>query len=506
LELSFMPLLLLLVLTLACLPESWQPTMVWIGLPQNPLLSAVLTWLGVAIIVVAARRIAALTCSDLRENPQSRETIIHTYASRRLYHALGLASYYAGALFLLGWGWTVQRLCTPGSDARAEMLPGAELLILAPFLAGLLASWWCFYDADRVIHETANDRSPFPASSDRPFWSRRGYVSFHLRQNLALVLAPLLAWVAVKGLSRLFPDKEYGDIVVLAGMAMLAGVFVGFPWLLRLVLGLKPLPAGPLRDRLLAAARRLRFRCSNILLWNTNGGVANAMVAGIVPGIRYVLLTDRLVNELPAEEVEAVFGHEVGHVKHRHMLYYLGFLLVSLLAVGRLCEISVQVAKTYYPALESYQMNDDLAQLPMVGLAGAYIFVVFGFLSRRCERQADIYGCRAVSCVEPDCPGHDEGAALAPAGRGLCSTGIRTFIAALEKVAQLNHISRNRPGWLQSWQHSTIARRVEFLQRMLADPTVEPRFQRTVTIVKWALVIGLGVVLAILGSLAPWGA
>ena len=47
-------------------------------------------------------------------------------------------------------------------------------------------------------------------------------------------------------------------------------------------------------------------------------------------------------------------------------------------------------------------------------------------------------------------------------------------------LAQTNGISRRRPGWLQSWQHSTIARRVEFLERLLADPALEARFQRSV--------------------------
>ena len=99
-----------------------------------------------------------------------------------------------------------------------------------------------------------------------------------------------------------------------------------------------------------------------------------------------------------------------------------------------------------------------------------------------CERQADIYGCRIVSCA--------------------------VFITALEKVAWLNGISRDKPGWLSSWQHSTIALRVEFLEQMSADPGLEPRFQRRVGLVKWGLVLGLGVGLAtcmlVLGPAGVW--
>ena len=91
------------------------------------------------------------------------------------------------------------------------------------------------------------------------------------------------------------------------------------------------------------------------------------------------------------------------------------------------------------------RFNEDLATLPLVGILGTYIFVVFGFLSRRCERQADIFGCRTMSCSQPDCTSHTGPDELAPRGRGLCATGIGTFIDALEKVAQLNGISRHRP-------------------------------------------------------------
>jgi STE24 endopeptidase len=191
------------------------------------------------------------------------------------------------------------------------------------------------------------------------------------------------------------------------------------------------------------------------------------------------------------EEVEAVFGHEVGHVKHHHMVYYLVFLLASVAILGT-------ILSPYLADLErtlNLRERRHLAVLPVVASLGAYVFLVFGFLSRRCERQADIYGCRAVSCHEACCVGHATGS-LAEGGRGLCATGIRTFIQALEKVALLNGISRDKPGFLQSWQHSTIARRVGFLETLLRDPMAEPRFQRRIFLVKCVLLA----LLALLGG------
>jgi Zn-dependent protease with chaperone function len=291
------------------------------------------------------------------------------------------------------------------------------------------------------------------------------------------------------------------------GLAGLFVLFIGMPWIVRLIFGLKPLPPSALRDRLLATAHRVGFQFSDILLWNTRNGMANALVVGLVPWVRYVVFTDRLVEEFPEEEVEAVFGHEIGHIKHHHMTYYLGFLMMSMAVLGLVVQNYLSVLAGLFPAYLAETVNnltrsgDDFAAIPLVFALVSYVFIVFGFLSRRCERQADIYGCRVVSCGDPACRGHTEDQALPAGAPCLCPTGIRTFIQALEKVAVLNGISRDRPGYLQSWQHSTIAKRVAFLQRMRDDPAIERAFQRRVAVIKWALFLVLGVALAVLVSM-----
>jgi Zn-dependent protease with chaperone function len=513
-----MPFFLLLLLALACFPERWPQPLAWVGIPDgDPWLFAALTWGGVLLLVADAAEIAWRTRHDLSCSPLLREETLHRFAVWRQYHGYALYLFFELAVFVCGWGWTVQTWLTPADSGL--MWPGAELLVLAPFFVPLACSWFFYYDAERAAHRTGP-----PSEALQPFWGRGAYVGFHLRQNLALIAAPLVLLLADKGLRRALPPGQYDWIFTTLSAVLLVTVFVGLPWILRLALGLRPLPPGPMRDRLERCARRLHFRCSNILLWNTHGGVANAMVAGIVPWLRYVLLTDRLLAELTPDEVEAVFGHEIGHVKDRHMFYYLGFVILSVTVVAGLWRLAAnyliaapplpEPAVNWVAAPEFFMApepppappaNDwDLEVVPLFTLAGTYIFVVFGFLSRRCERQADVFGCRAVSCLQKDCAGHRSEEVLAPHGRGLCPTGIRTFIAALEKVAHVNGINRSRPGWLQSWQHSTIARRVEFLQRVLADPGLEPRFQRRVGLVKWGLLLALAATLCALGMTRGW--
>jgi STE24 endopeptidase len=270
------------------------------------------------------------------------------------------------------------------------------------------------------------------------------------------------------------------------------------------------MPPGPLRDRLLASARRLGFECSDFLVWNTRSGMANAMVVGVLPRPRYVIFTDRLLEEFAPEEVEAVLGHELGHVKHRHMLTYLLFLMVSMAVLWKLVtEALPRLLHWLDPGsglAEGFQqlLNNPQYQqaLPMALVLLPYIFVVFGYLSRRCERQADVFGCRAVSCRDPLCQGHGPAVELAR-GDALCPTGVRTFVGALEKVALLNGINRDRPGFLHWWQHGSIARRVGFLEGMLSRPGEEPAFQRGLAFVKWGLFAVLGTLLLVL-SLTGW--
>jgi Zn-dependent protease with chaperone function len=513
-----MPFLLMVFLTVVCLPEVTEwPRPVW---TDSPAWCFATTGLGVLLVCLNAWRISRALVRGLGGDPARREYVLRRYERGRVRHHLLMLAVYLLSLIGLGWGWAVgqdwSRQGEPvwiAAEGREEVplmpLAGAEVLVLAPFILAQLLSWALFADADHACNQPA--RSPEPLTPVQ-FGSRVSYVLFQARQKLALVFLPVVLLIAHKELHRLLPDdtRDWETAISIAGPVAVAAVFVTLPWTVRLLLGLRPLPEGPLRARLQAASRRLRFRCSNLLVWNTRSGMGNAMVIGLLPWIRYVVFTDRLLEEFSPEEVEAVFGHEVGHVKHQHMLYYLGFLLGSVFILGSVAQMAVNyvspngksqdwlavLAKDLHLGEHGY-----LAFVPLVVLLLSYIFVVFGFLSRRCERQADVFGCRAVSCTRADCAGHGADAELADRGGNLCPTGIRTFIGALEKVAQVNGISRDRPGFLQSWQHSTIARRVEFLQRVLADPAVEARFQRRVAVVKWALLAVLGVTLAVLLNL-----
>jgi STE24 endopeptidase len=520
-----MHLVLMLLLALACIPRSWPDPLGWTGWRAVPGLYAAVTWSCALGLIALAAKLTHSTCWELRLHPGRRGETLYQFMRGRRRHQRLLYLFLLVSVYLFGWGATVQRMATFDGIG---LLPGAELLIIAPFLVAQIASWAILYEVEETDRQTVFF-SEIPVAR---VWDRGEYVRFHLRQNLALVAPAVVLLVAMKGLLRVFPSLEENPYFGLGVLACMPVIFCVLPAALRHLLGLRPLPPGPLRDRLEACATRLKFRHSDILIWDTHNTIGTAMVApGLFPMFRFVMFTDLLIKHLTPEEVEAVFGHELGHVKHRHMPFYMGFLAVSVLVMAGVWNAAVTMllpssekpneagitavqtspevaepvaAASALPGLDWDASVRDLQVVPLVTILGAYIFVVFGFLSRRCERQADIFGCRAVSCARAGCVDHDPGTPFAPGGTRLCPAGIRTFIGALEKVATINGINRSRPGWILSWQHSTIARRVEFLQRLQEDPTLEPRFQRTVLMVKCAVLLGLGAVLWCLLQVHGW--
>jgi Zn-dependent protease with chaperone function len=468
-----MPFLLLLVLTLTCLQREWPEPLLGIGTRG----SVLLTWCIIGLMTVVAWTMGRSLRGWLERDPSNRAAVLRRYGTFKRWHFYVLLAIYFG-LLLGGWGWSVTGRMIHDGIA----VPGVDLVLLSPLIAGMVLAWAGYHPLDKALADSA------PLQAAEPFPARWIYVGVQARNNFLLVAPPLVLMFAQQVVLALWPSLQDNALLMpLVGVGLLTSMYVGIPWLLRLLLNLKPLPPGPLRDRLLATARRLSFRFNDVLVWNTRHSVVNALVTGPLPWLRYVVLTDRMITELSPEEIEAVFGHEVGHIKHHHLLFYFGFLMASLIVVIGLWEalgdwlnqpaVDTWVAE-HLPTLKGWlEGSEYLSVFPLLAVLGTYVFVVFGFLSRRCERQADIYGCRTVS--------------------------VPVFVEALEKVARLNGISRDRPGWLMSWQHSTIAKRVAFLERMHADPAVEPKFQRRVGLVKWGLLVSLAAILVALLAAEP---
>jgi STE24 endopeptidase len=406
-------------------------------------------------------------------------------------------------LSLLVYGWIIHGLDWPRVIRSGFRLGDPILLddalVLLPFLLAQLAGWWGLHAAEQAVR---------PLSSAA---GARRYLWLKARQSLGMVL-PVAAIYALGAdvVHRLWPataTSPWDQTVSLALMGVL--VLVLAPLFVRIAWPTRPLPPGPLRDRLEHLAHRFGFHCTDILVWDTNQVIVNAGVTGSLPWFRYVLLTDALVENLSTHEIAAVFGHEVGHIAHRHLLYFGFFLVSSLTAIAMAGEaFAMPDLLPYLPAaisvpgwLTSGTVVSILTQGAVILAAVGYFLGVFGFVSRRFERQADIHGCRVVSCGRTDCPPHADFDALpasvkGPAQVALCPVGIRIFINSLANVAILNGM---RPAaW--SWRHGSIARRIEFLESLIERPENELRFQDRVRRMRRGLAVVLTVAVAVLAA------
>lgn len=478
------PLLLTLYLLLACTAVPW-PEPVHGG---SPLWCAMVTVAMIGLVVLRAVQITKRTMRMIRQPFRQNEALIYYQRARGQQIYLLMAAFTA-AMGLGGWGWAVIKVTAMAPND--VIAPGAEMLIIAPFILGMVLCWCANYPVEQEINWMW--RQP-----TLTLWT---YLSFQARQHLGLVFLPVSLVVTEQSLLRWNPGLVEHTWFRIVSVVAVASLLIVAPWIMKRLMGLTSLPVGPLRDRLIQGARRMRLRCSDILEWNTRGTTANAMIAGLLPQPRYVLFTDRLLEELTPEELEGVLGHEVGHVRHRHMLLYLTFILLSLLLLSGLTSAIDRWLSAYgWSGGVFTRLGEWQTLVSILGLA-AYIVVAFGFLSRRCEREADLFGCRALSCGRTDCREHGEQQALPAVTRATrpCPVGVATFISALERVAAVNGVSRTRPGWLSSWQHPTIARRVAFLERVAADPDLDRRYRRRLRRLKLVVLLSL-----LAGVLAFW--
>lgn len=485
-----MPILLVLLLSAACVPAEWPNPL---GL--EPRDSTILTAAAVLLSLSTAFALRTWVVAGIARDPQRRVAIGTRYDRLRRILLFSNLALVALLIATFGWGPAVWSRFTVEWNGESLLAPLGELAVIAPYLAIAFGNWLVFYDAEAALFRAARGESPGVS-----FWSRGGYFLHHLRQFALLVMLPLGLMLLHRTAGRFAPELVQGDAYRLLSLAGVPLFILFAPLVIKPLLGLKPLPPGRPRDRIEALAKRLHFRHADLLLWPTHHSVMNAMIVGLFPRVRYVIFTDAILEELPPEELDAVFGHEVGHARHGHIWYYALFLMLS---VSTLAGLFVAVG--------------EQREALMLLAAGSYLFVAFGFLSRRCERQADVFGCRAGSCRDPHCTGHDETTDFPERGEGLCPTGIRHCIHALDRVHATNlhggsddgrgglgTLLRGVFGWLRAWQHAPMPVRIRFLQSLIDDPRREVRFQRRLRTLRWTLAVSLAVAVIALGQWIGW--
>jgi STE24 endopeptidase len=420
--------------------------------------------------------------------------------------------WFLAGMFVLGWADDVDRaLRLLGADLSQTLL--GLVVGTLPAFAAWAGLWWSQYPAETVFREEAIEsqlHGGFPVHQSPSFGK---YFASNLRLQLLFMIVPVLLIALLHDLFRLAGGIVPGSRLNLSDpenpltwVAAAVLVFVFAPEILRRVLRTEPLPNSPLRRRLESLCRRTGVQYREILLWRTENNLCNAAVMGFVPRLRYILLTDLLMETMTDEEIEAVFAHELGHVVHKHMAWLVIFFIVlTLFVMGIGAWLAQWMAR--------YGIRDG----PVEGIviASAYLLkflLLFGFVSRRFERQADVFAARTMESSRASVPTSSASEVLMAARQLALATGGATiagplalrgggasesghvgrygahiFGAALQRVAIVNNI----PVKARSWCHGSIATRMQYLRELSTDPARTARFDRFMLFLHGALVFGL---------------
>ncbi len=331
-----------------------------------------------------------------------------------------------------------------------SIIPTLQALLFLGLFVLYLAIIWAFaYGSYRLLYKIDI--------------SRKSYIF----SNISFSIPVLLPWFFLSGITdiinalpfelpkRLLSTTE-GEViyflVFLVAVAMLGPVLIQKFW------RCKPLETGSERSRIERLCKTAGIGYANIMYWPIFGGrMITAGVMGLVKKFRYILVTDALLRFLEPEEIDSVIAHEIGHVKRKHLLFYLvffiGYLFLSY-AIFDLIIYTIIYAEPIYRFIGSAGFNQAAVTSAMFSLAIILIFLVyfryiFGYFMRNFERQADIYVYALFDSAKP-------------------------LISTLEKIA----VTSGQPPDKPNWHHFSITERKDYLGKCEKDKTWINRHER----------------------------
>jgi Zn-dependent protease with chaperone function len=335
------------------------------------------------------------------------------------------------------------------------------------YLIHVALIWVLGYPAQKSILRSSQARGPY----------LRSQFQFNLPilfpWFLITLLSDLIELFAGSGL-RNFLNQPLGEMTFVFIFLIVLSIF--FPFLIKTWWQCRPLPEGSKQKILLAFCQEMGSPFRQIFLWPAFGGrMLTAGVMGLVRHFRYLLITPALLDLLEPDELVGVVAHEIGHIRKKHLFFYLLFFVgYVLLAVFFSQWISLQVLRyqDFLDFISSFKgYSDDLFSvvliLPMALGLILYFRFLFGFFMRNFERQADLFSLEILGSPGP-------------------------LIRSLEKIGYSSGQGRDLP----SWHHFSIAQRVDFLEQVSHHPALAGRHKKKMT---WAvglfffLLVGLGV-------------
>ncbi len=319
-------------------------------------------------------------------------------------------AYFEGGYWLIAWGTLVSVLIDGlllrfGVSARFRNL--GERLFKRP--AGV--TWitaLCYSVAGTVLTLPWSIYTGFVRERQYDLMNQSlGEWLFDMAKNvgISLVIFPLLV-MAVYAVIRRFPKNWWvmatGVIAAFLAFAMLLGPVYIAP----LFNTYTELPAGPVRDRIVAMAKSKNIPSEHIYLFDASkqSKAISANVSGIGPTMR-ISLNDNLLGRSTPQEIAAVMGHEMGHYVLNHVWWGLAFFsALAALTMFLVSRIAPALIARYGARWGGIRDLGDPASLPVMGILIATVMLIVTPITKTMirvdESQADAFGLDVAQ--EPD--------------------------------------------------------------------------------------------------------
>jgi Zn-dependent protease with chaperone function len=303
------------------------------------------------------------------------------------------------------------------------------IILLAPGLAITAGTWSAEHHYGVMMEYTEKGLSNLV----RSLWQM-------FRGGVAWLVAPVMILLGMTDLIAMLPLSE-GAARVLSAVMIMLFISLGLPWLIRHLFKTRSLnePTELWVRQLLSAAGLRRTRA---VRWETGGRAFNAMVAGFIPPIRTLLISDRLVDELPREQIAMVVLHEAAHLRRRHVP-------IRMISVLPAWGTGILVTAL-------------LGEQPWAVAAGSVVGILLTVLllrivAYRTEYDADVQACRLAVKISGEVDS-------VPSSYQQASD---TMAAALMRVT-FDHPGGRKATWL----HPGVADRVDWMRRQREAPTI----------------------------------
>ena len=324
-----------------------------------------------------------------------------------------------------------------------------QMLALLPLLVSLICIRLAFYRVNRLQQG-----------------DYREVLSLQFKFLLFPLLPMFIYLIAIDALHWLpYSAKvfivEHPYILIGLILPVIVSAYILAPFLMQFLWKTEPLaPNSELKWKLEELTKQSGTRHQDIRVWQTGSLlIANAAVAGTHPWNRRIFLTDALLEYFTDDEIGTVVAHELGHIRYKHIQTYMLFSLFYLLSYPFFYVFVEEPLVLYFG--ES-QIVPTLCSLTFLII---YFVLIFRYLSRRCEHQADLY---AVSLTEKP----------------------EAFKTALIKLAVLNSVPKSIRRLFEIFNtHPSIYRRIDFIDQWIARSSVVQRYKNYLVEVKILIVL-----------------